>query len=70
MLENHIYNLMMQMVQESQSLWRIQEMYGQDSDCDHCRAFWQGLEEQKKETIRELQRLISEHTKPEMEIAV
>jgi hypothetical protein len=61
MLENHVYNLMMQLVQENKSLWRINEHYMNDSDCDSCREFWENLAAQKSENIRDLEMLISEH---------
>lgn len=44
MLENHIYNLMEQIVYESKSLWRIKKAYKQDAgDCAQCLAFWDKL---------------------------
>jgi hypothetical protein len=68
MIENHLYNLMMQMLQESQSLWRIKEMYMADADCDHCRSFWQRMGEDKEKQIKELQELIKEHRREKVPI--
>lgn len=61
MLKNHVYNLMMQLVQENKSLWQINEHYSFDSDCDSCREFWGNLAAQKADTIRDLEEMISEH---------
>jgi acid phosphatase class B len=64
MLENHIYNLMEQIVVESKSLWRINKRYKQDADdCTECQAFWEKLDEDKEEHIEELTELIKAHLK-------
>jgi beta-galactosidase GanA len=63
MFENHIYNLMMQMVTENKSLWRIKNSYKNDSDCEECKAFWEKLEKDKEEHIKELEALIKKHIK-------
>jgi len=62
MLENCIYNLMEQIVDESKSLWRISKRYKQDAgDCTQCQAFWEKLDEDKEEHIEELTELIKAH---------
>ena len=62
MYENNLYNLMTQMVEEHKSLYRIKNMYKKDSkDCKECLEFWNRLEKDKEEHIRELQGLISPH---------
>lgn len=59
MLDNHIYNLMAQMVEENKSLWRIKDKYLTDSmDCPECQAFFQKLAQKKEEVISELFALI------------
>ncbi|MFA6462788.1 MAG: hypothetical protein WCT51_01930 [Candidatus Shapirobacteria bacterium] len=59
MLQNHIYNLMAQMVQENKSLWRIKNKYLADStDCPECQLFFTKLTEKKEATIAELLMLI------------
>ena len=64
MLENHIYNLMEQVVEESKSLWRVKQTYKQDAgDCAQCLAFWNKLEKDKEDHIKELEELIKEHIK-------
>jgi hypothetical protein len=62
MLENHVYNLMEQIVDESKSLWRINRRYKQDAGgCAQCQAFWDKLEEDKEEHIKELEELVKTH---------
>ena len=64
MLDNHIYNLMEQIVDESKSLWRISKRYKQDADdCAQCQAFWEKLDDDKEEHIEELTELIKAHLK-------
>ncbi|NOY35814.1 MAG: hypothetical protein GXP44_02755 [bacterium] len=62
MTENHIYNLMKQMVQENKSLWRIKNNYIKDSEgCGDCQNFWKKMEEDKEGHIKELEGLIKKH---------
>lgn len=62
MLENNTYNLMAQMVEENKSLWRIKQMYREDAQhCKECIEFWNKLERQKEDDVRELEKLIREH---------
>ncbi len=64
MLDNHVYNLMEQIVEESKTLWRIRKTYKQDAgDCAQCLAFWGKLERDKEGHIRELEGLIGTHIK-------
>jgi hypothetical protein len=64
MLSNHIYNLMLQLVEEHKALWRIKKMYKKDAGrCPKCRAFWSKLEKDKESHIKELQTLIKSHLK-------
>ena len=59
MLNNHVYNLMAQMVEENKSLWRIQNKYLADAaDCPECQTFFQKLAQQKEATVSELSSLI------------
>lgn len=63
MLDNNTYNLMAQITEESQSLWRIRNSYMQDAgQCGECREFWEKLAQDKEEHIRDLENLIYEHT--------
>jgi hypothetical protein len=62
MLENNVYNLMSQLIQESQSLWRIKNEYRKDAEkCSSCTVFWSEIEKQKEENVRRLESLIRDH---------
>ena len=61
MLDNHLYNLMLQLTEENKSLWRIKEAYSEDSDCEDCRDFWEKLEQDKEQHVAELRELIGRH---------
>lgn len=62
MLDNHLYNLMLQMTEENKSLWRIKNNYLSDAgDCADCKAFWEMLEKDKQEHINDLLELIKKH---------
>lgn len=64
MFENHLYNLMNQIVEEHKSLWRIQNMYQKDAEgCEDCVAFWKKMEQDKEGHIEELAGLIKIHMK-------
>jgi len=59
MLDNKIYNLMHQLVQENKSLWRIKNEYITDTKgCDECLKFWKRLEEDKEKHVAELMAMI------------
>jgi len=62
MLDNNVYNLMAQMVEENQSLWRIKNAYKKDAAaCGECQDFWSKMESEKENKIRELGELIKSH---------
>lgn len=62
MLDNHTYNIALQLVQENKSLWRIQNEYLKDTeDCDDCKRFWQKMQKDKEEHIKELTGLVKKH---------
>ena len=62
MFDNHTYNLMIQLVQEHKSLWRIKNEYLKDSgDCGDCQTFWKKMEADKEDHIKELAGLIKKH---------
>jgi len=61
-LENHLYNLLMQLVEEHKSLWRIKNMYKKDAEnCEKCLKLFEKLERDKEEHIKELLELIKSH---------
>ena len=62
MHDNHVYNLLQQLVEEHQSLWRIKKDYPDDAnDCSDCINFWNKLAEQKEKNIEELTELVKSH---------
>jgi hypothetical protein len=62
MLNNHTYNLLLQLTQENKSLWRIKNEYQKDAeDCEECRKFWQKLEADKEEHVKKLTDLAKSH---------
>ena len=62
MLDNHLYNLMLQMTEENKSLWRINNNYLNDAgDCADCKAFWDKLQKDKEDHIAEILLLIKNH---------
>jgi hypothetical protein len=62
MHDNHTYNLMSQIVQEHRSLWRIMNEYKKDAgDCETCKAFWEKMEKDKDDHIKELNEMIKNH---------
>jgi len=64
LLEDHLYDLMSQIVQESQSLWRIKKEYKKNaSGYGECLAFWEKLEKDKEQHIEDLTNLIRRHLK-------
>jgi hypothetical protein len=64
LLEDHLYDLMSQTVQESQSLWRIKNEYKKNAKgYSECLAFWEKLEKDKEQHIEDLTNLIRRHLK-------
>lgn len=62
MLDNELYDLLVQIVEENKSLWRIQNMYlGDAQGCPECSAFWESMAEDKTQHITDLKELIKDH---------
>ncbi len=62
MLDNHLYNLMVQIVQENKSLWRIKNKYLEDvGECAECKALWEKMVQDKEGHVAELKKLIKSH---------
>jgi len=62
MLNNHVYNLLLQATQEHKSLWRIKDHYKKDAaDCADCTAFWEKMEKDKEGHVVELEAMIKSH---------
>lgn len=61
-MDNHVYNLVKQLVQENKSLWRIKNNYLNDSaGCDDCKEFWEDLAKDKEKHVEELTELVKRH---------
>lgn len=61
-LSNNTYNLMTQLVEENQSLWRIKNNYIKDAETDsESKEFWKYLEGDKQDHIKKLTELLSKH---------
>lgn len=58
MEQNHTYNLMHQLTQESKSLWRIKNNYQSEAMSEEEKAFWTKLAQEKEGHINELKDLI------------
>jgi len=62
MLDNHTYNLLLQLTQENKSLWRIKNEYMKDAgECKECQKFWQKMEKDKEAHVEELTALVKKH---------
>ena len=62
MIDNLLYDLMEQTVEESKSLWRIQNNYLTDAtECTECRDFWEQLKTDKENHCQKLLDLITSH---------
>lgn len=61
-MDNHIYNLYSQLVQNRRSIYRIAKFYLKDSrKCQKCQTFWKKLLKQKEAETEELWSLIKNH---------
>lgn len=61
MKDNTTYNLMLQLVEESKSLWRIENEYIEDaSDDEDARALWEAMAAEKEARIAELRIAVAE----------
>lgn len=62
MPKNHLYDLMQQLVQESESAWHIKHYYLEDTE-DHndCTKLWQRILREKENNIRELEKMVRSH---------
>ncbi|MEA3248850.1 MAG: hypothetical protein U9Q03_00650 [Patescibacteria group bacterium] len=62
MLDNHAYNLMSQIVEDHRSLWRMRDIYGNDSgECADCRELWKKLADSREEEMGLMVRILKEH---------
>jgi hypothetical protein len=64
-LSNNAYNLMSQLLEENQSLWRIKNSYRNDAKGDsEAEEFWAELEKDKEDHIKRLTELLVERISP------
>jgi len=62
MHDNHVYNLLEQLVTEQKSLWRMKGDYEKDSTgCEECDAMWKELAATKEESIEKLTAMVKKH---------
>ena len=63
MLNNHVYNLMQQLVEENKSIWHIKQFYlGDIGECDECSKFWNDLIKDKEQHVEELTAMVKKPT--------
>ncbi|MCI0532722.1 hypothetical protein L0Y49_00720 [bacterium] len=61
MLDNNLYNLLLQITQENKSLWRIKNKYIADAEGDEASlAFWRKMQADKEDHVNELLGLIKD----------
>lgn len=61
MKDNSSYNLALQLVEESKSLWRIENEYIEDAgDDEELRNFWEAMAAEKEARVAELKVLVAE----------
>lgn len=59
MVNNNLYNLMLQIVEEHKALWRIEDAYIKDAKSSpETKKLWQKISKEKKLQIQELTQLI------------
>ncbi len=62
MLDNHAYNLMSQIVEDHRSLWRMRDMYENDSgECQPCREQWKKMADTREAELDKLVELLKQH---------
>ncbi len=62
MMDNHVYNLLRQLTEEHTSLWRIKNEYMKDAGgCGECKNFWNKMEKDKENHVKELSELAKKH---------
>jgi hypothetical protein len=64
-LSNNTYDLMSQLLEENQSLWRIKNNYKNDAKGDsEAEEFWEELEKDKEDHIKRLTELLVKRISP------
>ncbi|PIR44184.1 hypothetical protein COV23_01360 [Candidatus Wolfebacteria bacterium CG10_big_fil_rev_8_21_14_0_10_31_9] len=63
MLENNAHNLIHQLSEISDSVWRIKKHYlNESTDCESCQKLWQKLKQDYENHIALLQEEIKKHS--------
>lgn len=66
MFDDHLYNLMSQLVEEHKSLWRIKGKYKEDADqCGDCTAIFEKMEKRKEQNIKDMKKMLKHHLQEE-----
>jgi hypothetical protein len=61
-MENHLYNLFSQLVQDRRSIYRIKKFYLKDAGkCKKCRELWQKILKNKEEETKMILEVLKEH---------
>lgn len=61
-MNNHLYNLYSQLVQDRRSIYRIQKFYLRDArGCKKCQDFWKKVLKAKEAETAEIFQLIKNH---------
>ena len=62
MLSDHVYDLIRQLITESQSLQHVRQYYQKDSEgCSDCQNFWKKMIDDKEDHVKELEGLLKAH---------
>ncbi|GEM_PF-605907 len=62
MFDDHLYNLLNQLVEEHKSLWRIKGKYKSDADqCQDCTDILERIEKRKEENIEDMKEMAKKH---------
>ena len=61
-MNDHLYNIMCQLTEESKSLWRIKKYYESEAgDCMECQTVWNNMIADKERNITELKAMVKRH---------
>ena len=62
MLDNHVYNLMSQIVEDHRSLWRMRDLYENNSgECAECRELWRGMASSREAELKNMIEILRRH---------
>jgi hypothetical protein len=62
MLDNHLYNLAAQLVEDHRSLWRMRDQYANDAgECSKCREIWEKMAKSRAQELAAMTELLREH---------